>query len=359
MSGGRAIGISFLDPDHVVRLGRSVLAWENDEDRRYARDFFLPEIVEDTDLVGAAAELRAGHSLQIGSFGDEAALHESEVLVFRRGRIDAELFWRAPKLKFIQRIGQSTHPIDLDAARERGIAVSCLPRPTLIHVAEHVVLLMLALSRRLLDCDRMVRSGGAGSGVPGKESYNWANIASLSLLAGKTLGIVGFGEIGQLLAGRARGFGIRIVFADRKPIDPSRLAEAGVEQISLAELLRQADFVSVQVPPLADGRPLIGAADLAIMRPTAFLINTARGVLVDEDALYAALTERRIAGAALDVHLREPRGAGDRFCELSNVVLTPHMAGGSRLGVLDEMRAIFENIGDAVAGRAPRHARVA
>jgi phosphoglycerate dehydrogenase-like enzyme len=359
MSTDCPIRVSFLDQDHVVRLGRSLLAWESDEDRTYARDFFLPEIVDEPELCGVGKPLRESHRLCVAPLGDEETLREADVLVFRRGRIDAGLLARAPKLKFIQRIGASSHPIDLQTARERGILVSCLPRPTLVHVSEHVLLLMLALSRRILDCDRAVRTGGVGPGVPGKEAYNWANIGGLSLLAGKTLGIAGYGEIGHLLARRAMGFGMRIVCTDRETMDPARLSEAGIEQVPFAELLREADFVSVHVPPLPDGRPLIGAAELAAMKPTAFLINTARGVLVDEDALYEALVGGRIAGAALDVHLCEPRGAGDRFLSLPNLVLTPHIAGGSRKGVLDEMSAIFANIGEVLAGNAPRHARVA
>jgi phosphoglycerate dehydrogenase-like enzyme len=355
----RPIGISFLDPDHVVRLGRSLLAWDGDEDRTYVRDFFLPEVVDEAEIAGAGAPLREAHRLRVASFGDEAALRDAEVLVFRRGRIDAGVLARAPRLKFIQRIGASSHPIDLQATRERGIAVSCLPRLTLVHVAEHAMLLMLALSRRVLDCDRAVRAGGPIAGVPGKESYNWANIGGLSLLAGRTLGIVGFGEIGQLLARRASGFGMRIICADRKVLDSTQLADVGIQQVEFTDLLRTADFVSVHVPPLPDGRPLIGASELASMKPTAFLINTARGLMVDEDHLSDALAEGRIAGAGLDVHTREPRGPGDRLASLANVVLTPHMAGGSRRGVLDEMTAIFANIGDALAGHAPRHARVA
>ncbi|MGO4833194.1 2-hydroxyacid dehydrogenase, partial [Rhizobiaceae sp. 2RAB30] len=227
----RAITVCFLDPDHVVRLGRSLLAWEDEADRTYARNFLLPEVVEEAELSRIGAHLRDTCCLRVAPFGDEGALRDADVVVFRRGRIDADLLACAPKLKLVQRIGESSHPIDLHAARARGIAVSCLPRPTLTHVAEHVVLLMLALSRRLLDADAAVRTGGAAMGVPGGESYNWANVGPLSLLAGKTLGIVGFGEIGQLLARRAQGFGMRVVCADRHPIERARLADAGIEQV--------------------------------------------------------------------------------------------------------------------------------
>jgi phosphoglycerate dehydrogenase-like enzyme len=150
---------------------------------------------------------------------------------------------------------------------------------------------------------------------------------------------------------------MKVLFANRSKVDDDRRSTLEAEEVSLAELLQAADFVSVHVP--GKSAQVIGADELALMQPRSCLINTARGSLVDEDALYIALLQGRIAGAALDVHTHEPRGAGDRFLALPNVLLTPHIAGGSRLGVLDEAAAIFENLGDALSGAHPRHARIA
>lgn len=350
--------IVFLDPDHVVRLGRNLLAWETEDERRAVHDFFLPETIPMDDLAQVGHALRAAHGPKVSAVAELGALAEAEVLMFRRGTIDADLMERCPRLRLIQRIGASSHTIDLNQARARGIFVSCLPRPTLVHVSEHVMMLLLTLSRQFREADRRLRVGGE-AGPAGGVAYNWADLDQISSLFGKVLGIVGYGEIGQLVAQRAHAFGMRILCADNQPVDPAMLRDAKVEQVPLPEVLDRSDVVSVHVPPQPDGRPLIGPAELAAMKPGAFLINTSRGVLIDEDALYAALVGGRIAGAALDVHLHEPRGAEDRFLTLPNVVLTPHVAGGSRTGVLDEMATIFANIDDVLQGRPPRHARVA
>lgn len=351
-------GIVFFDNDHVIRLGRSLLAWQADQDRQYAKEFFQPEVVAYEELASVGANLRSAHSLDVRPLGESAAMTDSCAIIFRRGRFDASLLKSAPQLKLLQRIGESPHMIDLDAARSRGIHVSCLPRRTLAHVAEHVLLLMLALSRNLLAADHAVRNSADAPGKAGSVAYNWAAVAEISPLAGRTLGIIGLGEIGQLLARRARALDMRVVFTDRKAISEDRLPRSDIQQLELQDLLLVSDFVSIHVPPLPGGTPLIGASQLRLMRPTAYLINAARGALLDEDALYDALVAGRLAGAGLDVHAREPRGLGDRFAELPNVVLTPHLAGGSRKGVLEEIAAVFDNIQDVLAGLPPRHARV-
>ncbi|MGX5805496.1 NAD(P)-dependent oxidoreductase [Bradyrhizobium sp. Arg314] len=349
----------FFDTDHVIRLGRSLLAWETDQDRHYASEFFEPEVVGREDLAAVGQALRNAYRLDVAPLADSAAIAGASAIVFRRGRLDASLIAAAPRLRLIQRVGASPHMIDLESARSRGIFVSCLPRRTLAHVAEHVLLLMLSLSRNLLASDRAVRNSVGPSGEAGGVAYNWASVPDISLLAGKTLGIIGFGEIGHLLARRASAFEMKVVFTDSETISGDRLPASDIRQLGLEDLLRASDFVSVHVPPLPNGRPLIGAAQLRLMRHGANFLNAARGSLVDEDALYEALASGRLGGAGLDVHAREPRGRGDRFATLQNVVLTPHLAGGSRKGVLDEIAAVYENILDVLAGEPPRHARAA
>jgi phosphoglycerate dehydrogenase-like enzyme len=348
----------FFDDDHVIRLGRSLLAWQTEQDMRYATEFFQPEQVDLNELARVGAGVRQAYALDISLPGDRSALADSRVIVFRRGRIDASLLEAAPRLKLVQRIGESPHTIDLDAARSLGVHVSCLPRPTLVHVAEHVLLLIIALSRRLLAADHSVRSYVREAGRAGDVAYNWPGISGISLVAGKTLGIVGFGEIGRLLAHRARALGMNVVFTDNEEVIEDRLPGREVQQVRLDDLLQMSDFVSLHVPALPGGPPLIGLSDLRKMRPTAYLINAARGTLVDEDALYEVLVSGRLAGAGLDVHACEPRGSSDRFAALSNVVLTPHLAGGSRTGVIEEIAAAFDNIQDVLADLPPRHALV-
>ena len=343
--------IVFLDGDHVITLTRAILAWDQ-PGRAYAQAFFLPEIVDMVALENLSAPLRDGRAAFVVDIDGEAA-EDAEVLVFRRGNIDRTLLEGFPRLKLIQRLGESAHTIDLGLAGERGIAVSCLPRQTLAHVAEHVIFLVLCLLRQHKSAFRAFGAKGALRGAPGEISYNWPGIVGISSLFGKTIGIVGMGEIGALLASRAAAFGMRILFADSSQIDIPSIASLGARQVALDELLGQSDVISIHVPPKPGGRPVIGRAEIAAMRAGSLLINTSRGVQVDEEALYEALRSGRIAGAGLDVHAHEPRGPADRFALCDNVVLTPHIAGGSRLGVLAEIAAIYANIHAVLSGHFP------
>lgn len=345
--------VVFLDGDHVIALARAILAWD-EPGKAYSRDFFLPEIVAMNTLSRLSEPLR--ENLAATTLGpDDGRAGDAEVLVFRRGNIDRTLLDRFPRLKLIQRLGESPHMIDLDAARARGIAISCLQRQTLAHVAEHVILLALGLLRQHKAAFGAFGESGAAPGKNGDVSYNWPGIGGISTLFGKTLGIIGMGEIGALLARRSAAFGMRILFTDSAPVAIPAIEALGARQVELDELLAQSDIVSIHVPPRPGAAPLFGAAEIAAMRPGSLLINTSRGAQVDEDALYDALTSGRIAGAGLDVHAHEPRGPNDRFAALDNVMLTPHIGGGSRLGVLAEIAAIYENIEASLSGHLPPH----
>lgn len=317
--------IAFLDDDHVIALARRILS-RSEPDR--VRAFFAPEVVD----------VEALFSLSDG-LHDSAlvAPEEAEAIVFRRGRVPRALIEAAPDLRLIQRLGESPAGIDLQAARECGVEVSCLPRRTLRLTAEHAVLLMLALSRRLLQADRAVRTGPAPPATGGV-AYNWPGLDGIGGLAGRTLGIVGLGEVGALVARRAAAFEMTVRYFNRAARD------LGYERRSLAALLEESDIVSLHVPGTAENERLIGAAELARMKPGALLVNTSRGRIVDEDALYEALVSGHLGGAGLDVHAFEPRPPDDRFCVLDNVVLTPHIGGGSRRNTLAELTQIYDNL---------------
>jgi phosphoglycerate dehydrogenase-like enzyme len=175
---------------------------------------------------------------------------------------------------------------------------------------------------------------------------------------GATVGIIGLGEVGRLVARLARAFGARVIYNSRHPLPAERASELGLRFLPLHDLLASADIVSLHAANTVANENMIGPGEFASMRPHAFFINTSRGRLVDEDALYDALLSRRISGAGLDVHRLEPRSGADRFCALENVILTPHLAGGSRLGVLDELQLIFENCRAGLAGAPPIHGLV-
>ena len=279
---------------------------------------------------------------------------DAAILIFRRGAIDAALMDANPKLKLIQRLGGRADAVDLAAAAKRNIPVSCVPRATLQLTAEHAILMMLALGKRLIEADDAVRKDRwdrdrvrPDHGV----AYNWAGIPDIGGLFGKTLGIIGLGEVGALAAGMARAFGMRVLYCNRNRLPAAQEAKLGVEYARARQAARQSDFVSLHATNIPSNKGLIDAKTFAAMKPTAFFVNTARGPIVDEDALYDALTKGTIAGAGLDVHVIEPRPTPDKLATLPNVILTPHIAGGSRKGVLKEIDIVLNNCRAVLAGQ--------
>lgn len=346
--------ILFLDDDPVMRVLRMVLC--NAEHDPWIRAYFAPETVELSQLVKAAQGLRRSDGAVIGLAGD-GPFEDATVILFRRGAVNRELIHQHPHLKLIQRLGERSQDIDLEAAAARGIRVSCLPRRTLHYTAEHGILLMLALAKRLLTSDRAVRGGvvvAAGGGVDGV-AYNWAGVADAGGLHGKTLGIVGMGEVGFLTARLARTFGMDILYTKRSQATSEQEAATGAQYVELGELLGRSDFVSLNLSNVPENAGYASRSFFSAMRRGAFFINTSRGRLVDEDALYEALKAGGIAGAGLDVHAVEPRSAGDRFSSFENVILTPHLAGGAKSGLLDEFEVVVSNCHAALRAEAPHH----
>jgi phosphoglycerate dehydrogenase-like enzyme len=358
---GRAC-IAFLDEDHVMTLTRLMLTARDEADEEWLRGFFAPERVDVPWLLALGTGLRRidGAEIMLADPARMESINDPTVLVFRRGQVTAETMDACPDLRLIQRLGEDAGSIDLAAARARGVAVSCLPRRSLRHAAEHALLLMLALAKRLLVADRAVRAGEADTAAGSSDgvAYNWIGLSAIGGLDGRTLGIVGLGEVGTHLAVRARAFGMRVLYADARRHAPEREQALAVEHRGLDALLEAADFVSLHVPGAAANDGFFGADQLARMGPGAFLVNTSRGSVVDEDALYDALVQGRIAGAGLDVHAQEPRPRSDRFCALENVLLTPHVSGGSRLDAVGEIAEMFDNMRAAMAGEPPPHGRV-
>lgn len=223
-----------------------------------------------------------------------------------------EILAHAPCLKIIARFGVGVDNIDLAAAKRRGIAVTNARGANADAVAELAIGGILALLRNIVPLDRSTRAGG------------WDRFVGHTL-HGRTLGLVGFGAIAKYLAKLAGAFGARLLAFDTRPDEPAARA-LGVRFTDLETLLRESDVVSLHVPATAETRRLIGAPALALMKPTAILVNTARGAVVDEPALFDALASGQIAGAFLDVHASEPTTAADPLYSLPNVLVTPHTA---------------------------------
>lgn len=349
--------IAILDDDHVTRLARYALTGPGEITDQWVRDFFLPEDMDPAQVFHAGRGLHEADGVALIPMAAKRNIRQGSdvaILIFRRGNIDAGLLAANPNLKLIQRIGGRADNIDLAAAKARGVLVSCLPRRTIQYTAEHAILLMLALSKRLLEADESVRQDRWDRGRVHPENsvaYNWTGVSRLGGLFEKTVGIIGLGEVGSLAAGMARGFGARVVYSNRNRLPAEQEQRLGVEYLPVNRLLAEADFVSMHATNLPENKGLIGAATFAQMKPTAFFINTSRGRMVDEDALYAALTKGVIAGAGLDVYFEEPRPAPDRFAALRNVIMTPHLAGGSRKGVVDEIEGVFDNCRALLTGQ--------
>lgn len=282
----------------------------------------------------------------------------ADFLVVKQRSVPAEAIQAGRRLRLIQKLGRRTENIDLQTAQKVGIPVAALPLPRVVWVAEHVMLAMLALAKNLFRAHTAARQGDFPPDLAPfrtseyKVAYDWARVPRTTLYE-QTLGLVGVGEIGTELAIRARPFGMRLLYQKRHRLPPGVEQELGLVFAPLDELLRESDFVSLQVPHTPETEGMIGAGELALMKPTAFLINVARGGVVDQDAICAALRSHRIAGAALDVFREEPLPRGDPLTELDNIILTPHSAGGPPETIVAEGRAMLANIQRVVNGQVP------
>jgi len=233
-------------------------------------------------------------------------------------KIDAEVMDVAPSLKVITTYSVGYDHIDITEATKRGIYVTYTPGVLTDATADFAWTLILATARRIVEYDKFVREG--------KWKIGWSPTFMLGRdVHGKTLGIVGLGRIGSAVARRAKGFGMKILYHNTKR-SPEKEKELDVEYRSLESLLKESDIVSLHVPLNDTTRNMIGEKQLKLMKPTAYLINTSRGAVIDEAALIKALKEKWIAGAGLDVFVKEPIDPNNPLLKLDNVVLAPHMA---------------------------------
>jgi len=273
----------------------------------------------------AIEKLRAEHDVDAWtgseSIGREELLHRvagaDAVVSLLTERIDAELLDAAgPQLKVVANVAVGYDNIDVPACTERGIVATNTPGVLTEATADIAMGLVLMATRRLGEGERLIRS---------RQAWKWGMFFLLgSSLQGKTLGVVGMGGIGQATARRAKAFGMDIVYQSRSELDPVIAAELGARRVDLDELLTLSDVVSLHCPYGPATHHLIGAEQLAAMKSSAFLVNTARGPIVDETALASALREGVIAGAGLDVFEREPQ-VHPALLDLENVVLVPHL----------------------------------
>jgi glyoxylate reductase len=287
--------------------------------------------------------LRAAHEVDVWPSDDppspaqlrERAQGADALLTMLTDRVDAALLDACPSVRAVANMAVGTDNVDLEAARERGVAVGSTPGVLTDATADLAIALLLALARRIPEGVARVREGRWGP---------WRPAQDLGIdLAGATLGIVGFGRIGRATAARAEAFGMRVIHTSRS------------SGLPLDETLAEADAISLHVPLDPATRQLVDAPALARMKPTALLVNTARGGVVDQAALRDALHARTIAGAALDVTDPEPLPAGDPLLDAPNLIVVPHIGSATR-GTRARMAAMaVDNLLAALDGRAMPH----
>jgi len=271
-----------------------------------------------------------------------AVARDADALLVCYAKLPGDLIRELTRCKIIGRTGLGVDNIDLAAARERKIIVTYVPDYCMDEVSDHAMALLLALARKVAYANTLVQSG----------RWEMAAVAPIHRLKGRTLGLVGFGNIPRALAPKAKAFGLRVLAHDPF-VGRDVFASLGVEGVSLDELLGSSDFVSVHAPLTPQTRGLIDASALAKMKPGALIINTARGPLIDEKALIAALDSGRIGGAALDVLETEPPPKDSPLIGRPNVMLTPHTAFYS-VEALEELQTkCATDVARVLSGRPP------
>ena len=283
----------------------------------------------------------------------ERVARADAILTLLTDRIDAAAIAAAPRLRVISNLAVGVDNIDLDAATRAGVAVGHTPGVLTETTADLAFALLMAAARRIVEADSYTRQGRWRTWGPhlmlGRDVF------------GATLGIVGWGAIGRAMARRAAGFRMRVLYAARegkagaKPGPHAAGKLAGARRVSLDELLRESDFVSLHVPLTPETRAMLSGRGFRAMKSGAILINTARGEVIDQRALYEALASGHLAAAALDVTSPEPIAPDDPLLSLPNVILTPHIGSASHATRLRMAQIAVANIRDVLAGRLPRY----
>ncbi len=274
----------------------------------------------------------------------KALKNADALLCLLTDKVDAELLSDAPNLRIVANMAVGYDNIDLNAATEHGIMATNTPGVLTETTADLAWALILGVGRRLVEADGYTRES---------KFSGWEPMLFLGAdIFGKTLGIAGFGRIGQAVAQRAQGFSMRVLYSDEMPVPPALEKRLKAERVTFEKLLKESDFVSLHVPLTEGTRHLIGRKQLDMMKPTAYLINTSRGPVVDEQALVHALKKGAIAGAGLDVYEREPKLARG-LAGLKNAILLPHV-GSASIETRTKMALMAaENILAALSGKRP------
>ena len=305
-------------------------------------DYVFPSLEpEQRVLASVGVELRPSQCKSEEEIID--LTREADAVLNCYAKMTARVIENLNQCKIIARYGIGVDNVDLAAASKARILVTNVPDYCIDEVSDHALALLLALARRIVAADRAVKAG----------AWDVVAHAGIRRLRGQTLGLVGFGKIAKALASKVQPLGMKVLVYDPY-LEPAAIASHGAEAVSFERLLVDADAVSIHVPLSPETRNMIGPRELARMKPTAFLINTSRGGIVDEQALAVALREGRLGGAALDVFSIEPPPSDHPLRQLPNMILTPHLAFYSRESVIELQTKAAEEVARALKGEPPR-----
>lgn len=303
-------------------------------------DYAWPDLeIERATLSAVDAALVVAERTDVATLAGLAAA--ADAIMTTWARVPEEVLAAATRCRIVARLGIGLDNIDVEFATRRGMLVTNVPGYCLKEVAEHTLALILALGRKVAFYHQETKSG----------SYRLAAGPALRRLEGQTVGIVGLGNIGRQVAAKASSFGFRVIASTRRTAS----APSGIECLPLDALLGQSDYISLHVPSTPETRHLIGPAELARMKPSAYLINTSRGAVLDEQALAEALAEGRLAGAALDVQQHEPPDLSRPPFNDPRVIVTPHAAFYSAEAVNELRRRASRQVADALSGKTPEN----
>lgn len=274
----------------------------------------------------------------------ESHLKEAKYFIVATYPVTQELINQSPQLKLVQRAGIGVDTIDLKAAKERGVYVSNTPGVNAVSVADMTIGLILSLYRKIPFMDQATKEG---------KWLMWDYRPEMYEMSGKVHAILGMGNVGKEVAKRSKAFNTQIHYYDAFRLSPELEDQYGVTYKEFPDILKEADMISIHVPLLPETRNWIGEKELAVMKPTAVLVNVARGQIVDEEAVAKALKSGKLLGAAFDTFAVEPPEKENLLKECPNAILTPHIAGGTRDVLESSIARSFENIARVEDGELP------
>lgn len=352
------------DADPVLHAFRIIIDGGSQADSRWLTSYFagcdgvqvqslIQEMRERLSDRLAVSWSERGHETQLLN-----GTSDTSVLIYRRAEITPGLFAAMPALKLIQQFGES--PFKRLSVKDvpAGVHIRTIKRGALVRTAEHTMLLALALVKRLPQSMNAVGAPPSGAADPQDAvCYNWPRLRDIAGLHDRRFGIVGLGEVGRYVAERARGFGVELLYHNRRRLRREDERALGVTYVSFETLLTESDILSLHVPYSEATHHIVGKPELSKMKPSSILVNTGRGRLVDEGALIRALEVGTIRGAGLDVFYDEPLPVDSPLLSLDNVILTPHVAGGDRILLFQEYEEVLRNIENVVSDSVPLNGR--